>query len=135
MNEQKEIRFTLPEPVDYDRYADFQRLCIINGEKEGAGVARIIKREVEKNRSKLYDDNGKMKWVDQPTLIAALAEQKPPIKTNPQTLYNYRNGGKMAGMYGSDGGKGLLYNLRACILFFREIQAAPRENRSAKAEA
>jgi hypothetical protein len=135
MREQKEIRFTLPTADDYRVYEDFHRLCIVNGEKDRDVFARLMKSEVERNRDKLYDERGNLKWVDQPTLITRLAEQDPPIRTTSQTLYNYRMAGKLDGLFGSDGGKGLLYNLRGVIMFFREIQAAPRENRSVQAEA
>lgn len=132
MSEQKEIRFTLPTAEDH---ADFSSLCIVKGMTRGEAATKLVKREIEKNRHKLFEEDGSAKWVDQPTLIDALSKLVPPISTNPQTLYNYRTGGRMDGLFGSDGGKGLLYNLRACIDFFREIQSNPRLTRSAKAEA
>lgn len=135
MSEQttKEIRFTLPTDADYANHALFQALCIINGEKEGAGFAKLVAAALVQHHDKLFDEKGKFKWVDQPTLIRELARKG--ISTNAQTLYNYRARGDMDGLFGSDGGKGLLYNLKGCILFFNSIKNQPRRKAGATAKA
>ena len=113
----KEIRFVFSKAEHYKQFTEFQRLCILNGETEGEGVARLIAIEMESSvAKKLYQYT----WVTQNQLIAELA--RVGLSTNPVTLYNYRTKDKIRGLFKENSShQGLLYNLEGMTMFFRSL--------------
>lgn len=121
---QKEVRFMLPEDEHADFYERFKKLAIIGGKKEATLFSELIQDYVQRNGNILAEAT----WVSQPELIERLAEQG--INTNAQTLYNWREEGLLDGLFGYDGGKGVLYRLEGVALMYESIKARPRQRKT-----
>lgn len=124
----KEIRFYFPNDESFANYERLERFAVLEGKTIPEVFADLVATYVQ--RPDLLAVWNRATWVDQNELIDRL-ETEYQIKTNPQTLYNYRRDGWLPNLFCSDGAKGLLYDLEGVAIIYPQIINRPR-TRTAK---
>lgn len=119
----KEVRFFVEGSESIEIYEKLKKLAIINGKTDSQVFLKLMTEFVNsKENQKLLTEKN---WVTQAELIERL-QTEHNIKTNPQTLYNWRDWGFLNGLYASDGGKGLLYDYDGVALIYPTLKERPR---------
>ena len=115
------IKFYFSTQKDYEIWDDFKTLAIINNQAPQDYLATILDKHLASSAAKRLKDTT---WVSHKQLIERL-ESEFGITTNPQTLSNYRKSGYLDGLFGSDGGRLIVYDLNGVAAKYKEIQGTP----------
>lgn len=113
------IRILFSKPDDSAVWERFKTLAVVKGESPPDYLIRIIEKDLGKKSN--ADILQSATWVKQADLIKRLKTDYQ-IKTNSQTLYNYRKGGLLNGLFGTDGGQLIMWNLEGVAKAFKEMQ-------------
>lgn len=116
-----EIRVPITNDADAKTASEFMILSVIHGKSYDSTLFGAMRDYIKKHGKPLTRGT----WLSQTETVEFLKEHHG-ITTNPQTLMNYRNAGRLDGAFCSDGQKKVFYLVEEVAKIFQQ----PTQRRS-----